>query len=79
MGAASPTRGIIAGGSPSPIEDTINYVTISTLGPVGDVVEEWRLRGAFCLSANFGDMDWSSDAPANISITIAMDYAILNY
>jgi hypothetical protein len=54
-------------------------VTISTLGPVGDVVEEWRLRGAFCLSANFGDMDWSSDAPANISITIAMDYAILNY
>jgi hypothetical protein len=54
-------------------------VTISTLGPVGDVVEEWRLKGAFCLSANFGDMDWSSDAPANISITIAMDYAILNY
>ena len=54
-------------------------ITISTLGPVGDVVEEWRLKGAFCLSANFGDMDWSSDAPANISITIAMDYAILNY
>jgi len=54
-------------------------VTISTLGPVGDVVEEWRLKGAFCLNANFGDMDWSSDAPANISITIAMDYAILNY
>ena len=54
-------------------------ITISTLGPVGDVVEEWRLKGAFCLSANFGDMDWSSDTPANISITIAMDYAILNY
>ena len=54
-------------------------VDIYTLGPVGDVVEEWRLKGAFCLSANFGDMDWSSDAPANISITIAMDYAILNY
>ena len=54
-------------------------VTISTLGPVGDVVEEWRLKGAFCISANFGDMDWSSDTPANISITIAMDYAILNY
>ena len=54
-------------------------VTISTLGPVGDVVEEWRLRGAFCVSAAFGDMDWSSDSPATISITIAMDYAILNY
>ena len=32
IGAASPTRGIVAGGSPSPIEDTINYITISTLG-----------------------------------------------
>ena len=29
--------------------------------------------------ANFGEFDWSSDAPANISITIRMDYAILNY
>ena len=54
-------------------------IRIKTLGPVGDIVEEWRLKGAFCLSANFGDLDWSSDAPANISITIAMDYAILNY
>jgi hypothetical protein len=24
-------------------------------------------------------MDWTSDTPANISITINMDYAILNY
>ena len=54
-------------------------VYIRTLGPVGDVVEEWILKGAFVESANFGDMDWSSDAPANISITIAMDYAILNF
>jgi hypothetical protein len=54
-------------------------VRIQTLGPVGDIVEEWILKGAFVESANFGDMDWSSDAPANISITIAMDYAILNF
>ena len=54
-------------------------ITISTLGPVGDVVEEWILKGAYCQSANFGDMDWSSEAPANISITIVMDYAILNF
>jgi hypothetical protein len=54
-------------------------IRISTLGPVGDVVEEWILKGAYCQAANFGDMDWSSEAPANISITIVMDYAILNF
>ena len=54
-------------------------INIQTLGPVGDVVEEWKLKGAYCQAANFGDMDWSSDAPANINLTIVMDYAILNY
>ena len=54
-------------------------IHIQTLGPVGDVVEEWILKGAYCQAANFGDMDWSSDTPANIAITIVMDYAILNY
>jgi len=54
-------------------------IYIRTLGPVGDVVEEWILKGAYCSNAAFGDMSWDSDAPANISMTIVMDYAILNY
>ena len=54
-------------------------IHIRTLGPVGDVVEEWILKGAYCASANFGPMDWSSDTPAQITMTIEMDYAILNY
>ena len=54
-------------------------VDIFTLGPVGDVVEQWKLKGAFVSNANFGDGDWTSDAPMSISITIVMDYAILNY
>ena len=54
-------------------------IDIFTLGPVGDVVEQWKLKGAYCSNANFGDGDWTSDAPMNISITIVMDYAILNY
>ena len=54
-------------------------IRINALGPVGDIVEEWILKGAYVQSANFGDMDWSSDSPANISLTIVMDYAILNY
>ena len=54
-------------------------IRIKTLGPVGDVVEEWILKGAYCQNASFGDMDWTSDAPVSISMTIVMDYAILNY
>ena len=54
-------------------------IRFNALGPVGDIVEEWILKGAYCSQANFGEFDWSSDTPANISITIRMDYAILNY
>ena len=54
-------------------------IRIKTLGPVGDVVEEWILKGAYCQNASFGDMDWTSDTPTSISMTIVMDYAILNY
>ena len=54
-------------------------IDIETLGPVGDVVENWRLMGAFVTNATFGDMDWTSDAPANINVTMEMDYAILNF
>ena len=54
-------------------------VRFNTLGPVGDVVEEWICKGAYVKAANFGDADWASDTPMNISITIRMDYAILNY
>jgi hypothetical protein len=54
-------------------------IHIHTLGPVGDIVEEWILKGAYVQSANFGSMDWTSDTPANINLTIVMDYAILNY
>ena len=54
-------------------------IHIKTLGPVGDVVEEWILKGAYVQNATFGDMDWTSDTPVNISLTIVMDYAILNY
>jgi len=49
------------------------------LGPVGDIVEEWLLKGAYIKSAQFGDMDWSSDQPVEISVTMRIDYAVLNF
>ena len=54
-------------------------IRFNTLGPVGDVVEEWICKGAFVTGVEFGSGDWTSSTPMEISITIAMDYAILNY
>ena len=55
-------------------------LTMNILGPVGDVVGEWIIKGAFVKSANFGEYDWSSgEAAANITMTIAMDYCIANF
>ena len=54
-------------------------IRFNALGPVGDIVEEWICKGAYCKSANFGEMDWASDQPTMISLSIRMDYAILNY
>ena len=54
-------------------------IRFQTLGPVGDVVEEWICKGAYVTNAEFGSGDWTSSTPMEISLTIAMDYAILNY
>jgi hypothetical protein len=54
-------------------------IRFNALGPVGDVVEEWILKGAYVHAANFGDVDWTSSDPVDITLTIRMDYAILNY
>ena len=54
-------------------------IRFNALGPVGDVVEEWICKGAYVQAANFGEFDWASDTPAEITVTIRMDYAILNY
>ena len=55
-------------------------ITMNVLGPVGDVVGEWIIKGAFIKTATFGDYDWSQgEAAAEINCTLAMDYCILNF
>tara|TARA_R110000787_G_scaffold931_4_gene3422 strand:+ start:36 stop:527 length:492 start_codon:yes stop_codon:yes gene_type:complete len=54
--------------------------TINILGPVGDKVEEWTLKGAFITEADFGEVTWENDnEPAIIAMTLRFDYAILQY
>ena len=54
-------------------------ITINMLGPVGDKVEEWTLKGAFIVSAAFNDLDWSVSDPAEITLSLRYDYAILQF
>tara|TARA_R100000664_G_C2734085_1_gene123971 strand:- start:213 stop:701 length:489 start_codon:yes stop_codon:yes gene_type:complete len=54
-------------------------VTFNVLGPVGDKVEEWTLKGAFIQDANFGDLDFASNDPVEITLALRYDYAILQF
>ena len=49
------------------------------LGPVGDKIEQWKLKGAFIEAANFGDLSFDSNDPAEISLTLQYDYAVLEF
>jgi hypothetical protein len=49
------------------------------LGPVGDKIEQWTIKGAFITSANFGELDWASNDPVSIELTLTFDYAVLEY
>jgi hypothetical protein len=55
-------------------------LTINVLGPVGDIVSEWILKGAFIKEANFGEYSWDQENQAvNLTMTLGIDYAVLNF
>ena len=53
--------------------------TFNVLGPVGDIIEEWTLKGAWIQDASFGDLDFGSSDPVDITVTLRYDYAILQF
>jgi hypothetical protein len=52
---------------------------LNILGPVGDIVGEWEIKGAFIQTANFGTYDWSNSEQVDLTMTVSMDYCVLNY
>lgn len=55
-------------------------ITFNVLGPVGDIVSEWIIKGAVITNVNFGDYSWDGDGEiVNIQVTVQPDYCILNY
>ena len=55
-------------------------LTFNALGPVGDIVSEWIIKGAVITAANFGDYNWdNADTVVNATIDVQPDYCVLNY
>lgn len=55
-------------------------LTFNIVGPVGDIVSEWIVKGALITSLNMGDYNWDDDGTAvNITMTVQPDYCVLNF
>ena len=52
---------------------------LKMLDPVGTVVELWDLKGCFLTNAAFGDLDYATEDPTDISLTIRFDNCVLQY
>jgi hypothetical protein len=50
------------------------------LGPVGDIISEWIIKGAFITSTNFGEYNYdTADTAVNITMVVQPDYCVLNF
>ena len=55
-------------------------LSFNVLGPVGDIVSEWIIKGAFITSANFGEYNWdTADTAVNLTMVVQPDYCVLNF
>lgn len=52
-------------------------INLKLLDPVGAVVEDWELQGAWIQDDNHGDLDYSTSDPVEIALTIRFDQAVL--
>jgi hypothetical protein len=52
---------------------------IKLLDPIGTVVELWDIKGAFITSAEYGDLSYDTSDPTEISLTLRIDNAVLQY
>ena len=54
-------------------------LTFNALGPVGDKVGQWTLKGAWIKEAKFGDYAWATEDAITVECTLSYDFAILDY
>ena len=55
-------------------------ITFNVIGPVGDIVSEWVLKGCVITAVDFGAYNYDDDGQAvNIKVSVQPDYCVLNY
>jgi hypothetical protein len=55
-------------------------LTFNVIGPVGDIVSEWIIKGALITEASFGEYNFDTvDTAVEISLTVQPDYCVLNF
>lgn len=54
-------------------------IQLKMLDPVGTVVELWDIKGAFIVSANFGELDYGTQDPTDIQLSLRYDNCALQY
>ena len=54
-------------------------VKLHQLSPLGEIIEEWTLKGTFITDSNFGSLDWGTEDAVSIEVTLRYDWAFLNY
>lgn len=52
---------------------------LEMLDPTGVCVQKWILKNAWISTCNFGSLQYSDDALADITATLVIDYAVLCY
>ena len=54
-------------------------VTLQQLSALGEVIEEWTLKGTYLKDVNFGSLDWAQAESVTIEATLRYDWAFLNF
>jgi hypothetical protein len=54
-------------------------LTFNVVGPVGDIVSEWVVKGALITEGGFGDYNWDEDGAVELTMSVQPDYCVLNF
>ena len=58
-------------------EGNIGKIRIEQLNAKGEVIETWKLEGAYISRVGFGSLDYSTEDIVEVQITVDYDYAVL--
>lgn len=56
----------------------IGNIRIQQFDGAGEIIETWKLEGAYITELRFGNLDYTSDEIINLNMTITYDYAYLD-